>query len=94
MQGSEAIEMADDGTAGDRAAEIGARQEVKAWMRRVRKLMKEQPADTWIYMQEDQLHLMARSADGRKYINHRCGGSCQASSIDSVLIPGADAGAW
>ena len=76
------------------AAELRDSLAVKAWMKRLRKLMKDQPwpDQTWLYMQESTLHLMARPAkDG---IFKRSSGSDPAASIDSVDIPGADAGAW
>jgi hypothetical protein len=78
-----------------RAAEIGARPAVRRWMKRLRALMKAQPAETWLYMEECHLHLMALSTDGHRFVretDHE--GSEQASSVDSVTIPGADAGAW
>lgn len=68
-------------------------------MKRLRKLMKEQPwpDQTWLFMQEDTLHLMARPDRDGRFIaskNAAVGGMEQAAVIDSVTIPGADGGAW
>lgn len=81
------------------ASELRDSPEVKAWMKRLRKLMKDQPFpdQTWLFMQENQLHLMARPAPNGKFIvspNALVGGMEPKASIDSVAIRGADGGAW
>ncbi len=86
-------EKIDPAEAEARADELGRDPQVRSWLRRAAKLFADQPKGCWIYMQEDHLHLMARAANGDKYVSDD-GGSEQRSSIASIMIPGADAGAW
>lgn len=77
------------------AEELRDSPAVRAWMKRLHKLMKEQPFpdQTWLYMESSALHLMARPAANGRFFTLR-GGSDQNAVIDSVDIPGADGGAW
>ncbi len=55
--------------------------------------MSKQPVGVWLYMQEDQLNIMAL-APGGEVFRQRGSGTCQSAIVDSFHIPGADAGAW
>jgi hypothetical protein len=86
---------ADSSEASARAYDMGNDPKVKAWMRRFRRLMKDQPPETWIYWQEDTMCLIALSPEGRRYVNPRdTDGSDTAAVIDSQMVKGSDAGAW
>lgn len=86
-------EKNDPSEAADRAMSLQADPKVRAWMRRARKLFKDQPAGTWIYWQENQMHLMALGPGGERYSSRR-DGSSPAASVDSITVHGSDAGAW
>ncbi len=76
-----------------RAEALANRPAVRAWMKRLRQLMKEQPPETWLFMQENVLHLMALNPERGRFMTDY-GGNDQDSSIDSVAIDLADGGAW
>lgn len=82
--------------AAERAAIKQADPKVRAWMKRARRLFKDQPPETWIYWQEATMHLMALGPNGERYINgyNHGGGSDQSAIVDRINVPGSDAGAW
>ncbi len=75
------------------ADEARARPEVRAWIGKMRRLLKQQPAGVWLYMQEDDLNIMALGPSGEAF-RQRESGTCQSAIVDQIHIPGADAGAW
>jgi len=90
------IEKEDAKEATERAAVLRADPKVRAWMRRARRLFKDQPPSTWIYWQEDTMCLMARGPNEEKYINgyNHDGGCDQSAIVDSFMVSGSDAGGW
>lgn len=96
MKGVYAPDRHDPELAKRLAGELRDSPAVQAWIKRLRKLMKDQPFpdQTWLFMQESTLHLMARPASKGIFIGSSGSGADQAASVDSVVITGADGGAW
>lgn len=69
---------------------------VKAWLRKAKRLFAEIPPETWIYWQESECNLMTLGPNGERYVG--LGGDNERNSTDAVIaciiVPGSDCGGW
>lgn len=88
----EGYELVDPAEARRRAEEL--RPACRAWLRRARRLFRDQPPGTKIYFEgESGLCLMALAEDGRSFIRQN-GGEDQAAVIESIPVHKSDCGGW
>lgn len=76
-----------------RVAELESDPEVKRWITRLRKLMKEQPKSVWLFAEGGHLNVMARHGRDDKYDNEH-GGYMQDSTVEAIRVEMLDGGGW
>jgi len=85
-------------TAAERAKEVAQDPEIKAWIRRFKKLAAEMPKSIWVYVASGTPHVMAFSEEsqdtGTQIYENPDGGMTQEAVIASVRGGSWDGGDW
>jgi hypothetical protein len=71
--------------------------QVRSWVRRFERLMRDMPPDTRIYWQERHMNLMVLGPDGEDYVgvDNGFGASSDPNAVIAmVMVPRSDSGAW